>query len=386
MSLKFTGMETSFIPNFQPLPFPAPLWLLQLLLVLGFFLHLVPMNLMVSSSVFSAVFLHLGRSDTSGYLYRIGRGLSTGLPIFTSFAITQGIVPLLFLQLLYGPAYYTSSILMAIPWLSVIALLIIAYYGCYIVLYRYLKKGVNSAVVPIILLAVSLLFAGIGFLFTNNMTLMLTPEKWAAMYNANPNGGSLNLSEPQLLPRYLHMMLGAVAVGSLGIGSYGLYFVKREPAYGEWLIKMSSRIFLGVTVANIVSGVWFLLSLPGAMVQNLMGKDLLGTIAFASSMVLVLLSLILISVASSSAKPLPFTAGMVSTLLLVLSMGLVRHCLRGYYLHPYFTPESVRINTQWDLLIPFLIGAVALIWYLTWLTKLVWSAYNKPNTVEVPNV
>jgi hypothetical protein len=113
-----------------------------------------------------------------------------------------------------------------------------------------------------------------------------------------------------------------------------------------------------------------------------MGQDMLGSVGFLASIVLTVVSLIVITLSASSGKALPFTIGTITTTLLLLSMALVRHCLRGYYLHPYFDPSTVMVKTQWDLLIPFLVLAAALIWYLTWLVGLVWGAYNKPNTTQ----
>ena len=34
-----------------------------------------------------------------------------------------------------------------------------------------------------------------GFLFTNNMTLMLRPERWVEMYRASAHGFHLNVSD-----------------------------------------------------------------------------------------------------------------------------------------------------------------------------------------------
>ncbi|MBA4077158.1 MAG: hypothetical protein C0508_19130, partial [Cyanobacteria bacterium PR.023] len=69
----------SLIPHYQALPFPAPLWLLQTLLILGFFLHAIPMNFMLGGTFLAAIFLAKGLKDKSSYEYRIGRGLVKGL-------------------------------------------------------------------------------------------------------------------------------------------------------------------------------------------------------------------------------------------------------------------------------------------------------------------
>ena len=112
--------EIVSIPSYQPIPFPAPFVVLEVLLVLGFFLHLIPMNISLVGGFVSAICLFIGGENADSFYSRIGKQLAFSLPIFTSFAITQGIVPLLFIQLLYGPLFYTSSILMGSYWISIV--------------------------------------------------------------------------------------------------------------------------------------------------------------------------------------------------------------------------------------------------------------------------
>lgn len=379
---------SSLIPHYQALPFPAPLWLMQLLLILGFFLHAIPMNFMLGGAFLAAFFLLKGLKDKNSYEYRIGRGLVKGLPLYTSFAITQGIVPLLFVQLLYGPMYYTSSVLMGVPWFSIIFILLAAYWLVYVVVYKCIptteEASADAAVDkraksgPVILLVITALMMVIGFLFTNNMTLMLRPEYWMQLYQHSANGMNLNLGEPQLVPRYLHMMIAAFAVAGLLVGMYGLYWHSREQEFGTWLIKRGSLIYTAWTLMQIPVGWWFLTSLGPDMMHKFMGGDQIGTGAFMVSMLLMAVSLLGAIVAASNGSPGAFRVGMLGGILCVLTMIVTRHMLRHFFVSPHLSVESVPVNTQWDLLITFVVSAVALIAYLTWLVKLVWKAYNPP--------
>ena len=63
------------------------------------------------------------------------------LPVFLPATITLGIAPLLFVQVLYGQFFYTSSIVMAWPWFLVLVFLTLAYYGFYYVSYRGGRPG-----------------------------------------------------------------------------------------------------------------------------------------------------------------------------------------------------------------------------------------------------
>jgi len=352
---------------------------MQVLLIVGFFLHALPMNVVLGGGFLASILFLIGRSNQASYCYRTAKALAVSLPLFISFAVTQGIVPLLFLQLLYGPAFYTSSILMAVPWLGVLGVLLISYYISYLVIYRILKKEYSQQQAmhaSCWLLAMSIGFAAIGYLFSNNMTLMLTPQKWLAIYAESARGFHLNAEEPQLIPRYLHFFVASVAVAGMTIGCFGLYLLKRERQFADWMIKLGSKIFLVSTIVQIPIGLWFLKSIPDTYAAAFLGSDVQITAVFMVSMSLVLLAIVATSISSTSGNRQAFIAGLACNALLILAMIINRHQLRLLYLNSHVKPEAINVSTQWDLLAIFLISAVALILYLVWLCRLVWKAYT----------
>ncbi len=364
-------MET-LIPQYQPIAFPAPLWLLQLLLVLGFFLHVIPMNISLVGGLFSWLFIKLGKNDDSSYFTRTGQTLAGSLPVFLSFAITQGIVPLLFLQLIYGPLYYSSSILMGVPWLSVIFILLVAYYLLYIYKIRRDKMGKIN---PIILVIASLMFFVIAAIFTSNMTLMLDPEKWQTMLDQT---GLHFHWDWGLVPRYLHFTVSAFAITGLAIAAYGIYFYKKEQVYGKWLIQTGSTWYVAVTLLQLFIGSWFLMSLGREQMLLYMGQDSLGTAAFALSILFMVISLMTGFWAMSKGSVLAYWLTAITASLTVLGMVVMRHVLRHFATIDFINPALVDVKMQWDLFIAFAILALGLIIYLIWLSRLIWSAYQNP--------
>ncbi len=369
------------IPSYQPLPFPLPVWLMQTLLVLGFFLHALPMNVVLGGGFITTALFALGKKDQTSYAYRAAKALAISLPLFISFAITQGIVPLLFLQLIYGPAFYTSSIIMAVPWISVLLLILISYYLSYIVVYRTLKGQENektAARASMLLLFMSVGFALVGYLFSNNMTLMLHPEKWLAMYQHSAKGMNLNSTEVTLIPRYLHFFVASFAVAGMTLGMFGLYIAKKEAEFSKWMIKTGSKIFLISTVIQIPVGLWFLKVMPPEFAANFMGGDQIATAVFGLSMALTLVAICTSTIASGNGNGKAFLATLITNALIILAMIVNRHQLRLFHLNPHVKPDLVAVSTQWDLLAVFLISTVALIWYLVWLSALVLRSYQKP--------
>jgi hypothetical protein len=360
------------VGTYQPIPFPAPVALLQALLVIGFFTHALPMNVALTGGLVSAILLLKGGKDETSHASRAGRQLAASLPIFTTAAITQGIVPLLFLQVLYGPLVYGSSIVMALPWISVLLLITLAYYGLYIYNYGKQKMGIMKA--PWVLIGSSLLFIVVAFIFSNNMTLMLTPEKFLPLYQHSPAGANLNLTEPTLIPRYLHFVGAAFSVTSLTLGCFGLYWKKRDEAFGSWLLKLGGSGYIGITLIQTLIGYWFFWATPQGFQVAKMTSHLLNT-----SLGLELISLVAMGYAVKKSCSKAFTVGLVAATLLIAGMVYLRHSLRLFmtdqYMEPLMTAQPVVI--QWPILILFVILALLMVGYFVWLGKTVFNAYNK---------
>jgi len=123
-------------------------------------------------------------------------------------------------QVLYGQLFYTSSVLVGGFWIMVIPLLITAYGLLYAhKLARESRPRFQTLSVAVALLA--MLF--VGFIYVNNLTLLLTPERWLAKYAAHTGGMTLNMEEPTHGPRYLFFILPAFAVAGLAFMLRGAY-------------------------------------------------------------------------------------------------------------------------------------------------------------------
>lgn len=195
-------------PSVDPIPVPAPIWLLKLLHDLTFALHLTSVGMLMGGLVFTVLFALIGRMRGSWQMLQAGGMIAHRLPTLMAFVINLGIPPLLFAQVLYGRALYTSSILMGAYWISVIFLLIGSYYGLYVAARRADSK--SSWTAPAF--ASLLLVLAIAFIYSNNMTLMLRPQAWTSMYHASPSGVQFNSADPTLFPRWFFMLAGAFSV------------------------------------------------------------------------------------------------------------------------------------------------------------------------------
>lgn len=152
------------------------------------------------------LFSALGRMQNSRNMVQAGGMIAHRLPTVMAFLINLGVPPLLFAQVLYGRALYTSSVLIGAYWISVIFLLMGSYYG----LYYSAKRAEAGRSWTATGLAALLLALTIAFIYSNNMTLMLRPQVWADMYRHSPSGVQWNTTDPALLPRWLFFILGSL--------------------------------------------------------------------------------------------------------------------------------------------------------------------------------
>jgi hypothetical protein len=340
-----------------PIPSPdaiqVPWGYFEALLMLVFPIHLLFMNSVLGSTGI-ALYAYWQKGETPR---RLAHELGKILPILLAFTINFGIAALLFLQVLYGQFFYTSSIVMGVFWLSVILLVMIAYYALYIFDFRFPHLGGRG----LWYLGLALvLFLIVPFLFTNNMSLMLRPEFWSA-YFSDPSGTSLNLQDPTLIPRYLHMMVGGLAVGGLFVAVYGRYLERRDPEPGRLAAKLGMQLFAFLTLFQMVDGMVFLVTLPGEVRNQFFGGNIPATAILLGAFLLALLVLVN-----------GFLGKVLSTVILVVPlvflMTFVRAYLREGFLQPFFHPATLKVMGQYSPLFLFIgalgVGLPVAVWLL----------------------
>jgi len=350
-------MNDQFIPTPDALPV-AWGWL-QFLLLLTFPIHLLFMNAMLGSAGISMVQRFKGGEVNR----RLAYFLAILLPLLVAFTVTFGVAPLLFVQVLYGQFFYTSSILMAAFWILIIPILILAYFGAYLYDFRFEKLGKAGGWVISI---VFILFITIAYFLSNNMLLMTLPDKFSG-YFQHMSGTMLASGHPTFLPRYLHMVIGAIAVGGLYTALITRLKSKSDPelaAYGE---AVGMKVFNIFTIISILLGIWFLVSQPKPVMMMFMGKNGLATGLFVLALILVVLMLVF----SFRKKVLATT---VVLTVLVYLMTFMRAFLRTGYLGKFFTLDQLKMASEYSPMVLFLVSLVAGIFVMVWMVKKAWQA------------
>jgi hypothetical protein len=338
----------------QLIPIPdvlqVPWGWFQVLLTVTFFLHLVVMNVLLGCSIITFFRHAAGKSSD------VNKAIAGKLPLTVAFAINFGVAPLLFLQVIYGHFMYASSVLMAVYWLSIFAILILSYYGTYIYSMNYERTADFHTVISGFIAGTLL---AVAFIITNNFSLMMNVEAWPAYFD-NAEGTLLNLSDPTLIPRYLHSVLGAIAVGGLAIGLYYDFKKRKGESTADTGIATGMNWFAGATMLNFGVGFWYWGSLP-ASVRSLSGD---GSAFFLVFIVLGIITVIVSLINGMRHQVRPAVYYLLGTL---FCMVLVREFARRLTLAPWFTTSDLEVVPQYSPLIAFLAvfaGGLLLVWYM----------------------
>jgi hypothetical protein len=353
---------TPVIPLADPLPQPAPAWLLWALLQLTFFLHLLAMNVVLGGSILALHWRLSRRTDSATPRAEVVAAFARALPVAVAAAVTFGVAPLLFVQVLYGRVFFTSSILMAWWWLAVVPLVILAYSGAYLLAFRGESLGPRARHVAV---GITVLFAAVAFLYTSNVTRSLRPETFVDVSRQGGTGLVLNLGDPTFWPRYLHMLFGAVAVASLAAALFGLIRRRRQPEMASWVMRKATLMFGVATAVNIFVGMWFLLAQPKEILIRLVGGDTWAMTLLALGILFGIATGGFALLALGAKNAVRATWAQVAILLpTLIVMVLLRDQLRQLVLKGAGFEHPGWVDPQWGPLAIFallLVGAIATI-------------------------
>ena len=358
-------MTPPLIPAPDAVPMPAPPFLLWALLMATFFVHVVLMNLVLGGAILGAWARLRGRHPDRPHHRLLAVRVGKALPPLIATAVTFGVAPLLFLQVLYGRLFFPASIVMAWPWLAVIGLLLVAYYGAYAISFRADLRPWASASLAT---GVAVLFVAIAFVYVNVMTAMLQPGALLDAHLRDPRGDHLGLADPTLWPRFLHVVLGSLALAGMSVAHMGLAASKDEAGFGRFAVRQGSAWFLLATAANLVVGAWLLMAQPRATLLALAGRDPLAAAVLGAGTLagLAALGATVLAVQAERAASLLRAAGGL-LLLAVGAMLLTRDQVRRAALAASGFEPTPWVVPQWGPAVLFLLTLLAALGTVAWM-------------------
>jgi len=165
-----------------PFGFPGPTAFYLFLYVATLVLHWVFMNYVLAGSGYVVVVgLFPTNTDRPDPIAGI---LREWLPFMLSGAITAGIAPLLFLQILYQYEFYSANLLLFHRWMAIVPTLIAGFYLLYVVRSARFSGWPPVTRMPIAIGACAC-FVFVAWSWTENHLLSLNESVWTDLYGSN---------------------------------------------------------------------------------------------------------------------------------------------------------------------------------------------------------
>lgn len=243
------------------------------------------------------------------------------LPAMLSGAITAGVVPLLFVQILYPKDFYTANLLLFHRWMSILPVLIIGFYALYL-----LRSGTERfagfiprrfvALVPML----AVLYTGYSFV-ENHLLSLREQQLWIDLYAQHQTV----YFEPLLPVRALYFLAALSSLLFIGLGWQLEYRARRgRTPLGE-LPSVVAGLALIASATAAIAGIIFLL-----MVRSRLGEGR------ESYVLLLLVALILLVACWTKIRALgdrfsrpALVAGSSGCALLLVVTSLLREDLRA---------------------------------------------------------
>lgn len=248
------------VPRNISLELPLPEWLLVILLIVSFLLHIIFVNLMIGGTLLT-LWCQIKGLKNDDY-HNLAHEISRTITVNKSLAVVLGVAPLLSISALYATYFYSATSLTGGMWIAIIPLVTVAFLLTYLNKYTWHTLDKNKPLSIAIIAAASLLFLFIPLIFLVNINLMLFPEKWGLV-----KGFFSALLLPNVFPRYLHFIFASLAV----TGLFLFWYMGRKNYPFESYFKNLTRyevkkkaysLTLAASVAQFIIGPLVLLTLP----------------------------------------------------------------------------------------------------------------------------
>lgn len=345
----------------DPMGVPFYPIIFQFLMVLTFALHILFVNFTLGTS-FISIYGYL----TGGENWRrLSNSLVKATIVNVSMAMLFGIAPLLFVQVIYDPFWYTSNTLSAVWVILFILFMMTAYTLTYILYFKSIPGEKSGFAIFGIIAFVLFLFA--GFIMHVLNFQLLHPDKWPSWYfkgvSVNVSGSSFHSFQ---IPRFLHFIIPSFSMTGIYLLLFAWYFKEREDIdknYLQWVGKKGANLAFVFTLIQVVIGFWWLFSVSSKFTFYLNPFLLLGF----------LLTLVLLSLLYSARKE-PFKYAIPSItlgFLTIFLMSYARESLRIKYLGDFgYSIFNYKLNIEWGstflFLFTFIMGLIVAgyLWFI----------------------
>jgi hypothetical protein len=257
-------------------------------------------------------------------------------------AILFGVAPLLFVQVLYDPFWYTSNMLSA-AWVIGFMVIIMAAYGLTYVFY--LRRNAHAtARLAAYGASAFLLFVFAGAIMHALNYQLLQPENWQQWYMPDglPDTTGISLHAFSI-GRFFHFIMPSFALTGIFLMLYARYFKDRTDMDSAFLKRVGSlgvRLAYIFTVLQVLVGFWWLFGLPVEF-RFFRNPVLLVTAGLGFTL------MVFLSFAQKDPVNYAILSG-ITAFLAVFGMSYAREVLRMEYTGRFaYSPFAYPLNIDW---------------------------------------
>lgn len=311
------------------------------LAILTFALHALAIGFVVAGTAVVALAAARGRADAP-----IAAVTRDWLPFALGLGITAGVAPLLFVQLLYQPRFYTANLILFVRWLAIVPALIVGFYALYLGKTARVHAWSRRRRAALDLVAlVGFVFVGWSWI-ENHALALASPTTWAAQYQA----ASLRYADPAIAPRLVLWLGAAAAVWPAGV----LVIMRPSASAARGLAAVAT---VGVAVA-IAGGAWWAGAVEGPTAVSTLATPWLIAAAVLSMLAVALWWWALRRGGGLRAAIVGATAGAM------LAWAVAREASRVTAIDPRLAARVAAAGGVVTFVISLAIGAAAITWCL----------------------
>ena len=266
--------DTMFLALMDPAGAPAHPLIFLVLGVVTFALHMTAVNVMLGTLGLSA----WGSFSQNPYWQRLAGALGTTAKVAVSVAIVLGVAPLLFVQVIYDPFWYTSNVISAWWLLGFLAILTVAYlalYRFYGLNHQYAEDG---SALPIQgapqgglwLVGSFILMVTCGVIMHAVVNQSLQPGEWMNWYApegvVNPHGRELHSITIARVAFFLLLSIPVTAGWLFGMRRYLLSAGEEDYGYIDFIENLAHNMARIGSLLVLLAGAAWMMTLPESMV------------------------------------------------------------------------------------------------------------------------
>lgn len=342
-------MSPSLVPGLDPAGITGPAWLFHVLLVLTFVLHMLFMNLAVGGTLLAAVAHVAGKRNE--HMSLLANRLAGINSFGISLAITTGVAPLLFIQVLYQQYFYSATILVGGFWFAFLILLLVGYYALYLYKMRQDPKTGRGHGGWIWLSATTLTL--ISMVHVAVHLVHVQPGLWDRLADAP----WLILADRTYIVRLLHFLLAAIGFSAIICCWWAVRQARagHDQAINSRIAATAWQWTLWTTVAQVVDGFALLLLLPQEVLIGFMRQGPGSTIPFTVAVLLGIGLVVMLSRVSDPITKPALVSGVLATFLATIAiMSVTRHQVRIAYLDIAVSRQQLVEVSQWGNVVLFM--------------------------------